>query len=83
MRALFDFDSVVTELGGTNAVARLTGNLSQAVCNWRSQRGRFPSKHYLVMREALAEKGCYGITSLWGQTSEAENLRKASQRKSA
>jgi hypothetical protein len=76
MRALFDFDSVVTELGGPAAVGRLTGNLSKAIYVWRSQRGRFPSKHYFVMKEALAEKGFIAPISLWGFT-EAANLRKS------
>jgi hypothetical protein len=76
MTPLFDFDSVVRALGGPTAVGRLTGNLGQAVCNWRSQRGLFPAKHYFVMREALAEKGFYAPISLFGFT-EAASLRKS------
>lgn len=60
---------VMDALGGNVGVAALTGNTPGAVWNWRSF-GRFPSKFYLVMTEALAEKGYQAPASLWGMALE-------------
>ena len=83
MRALFDFDSVVTELGGEREVGRLTGNLSSAVYNWRNKRRLFPAKHYFRLKEALAEKGFYPALSLFDFTDALKAARAAQLRESA
>ena len=72
MTPLWDLHSVVDVLGGPTLLARLTDTVSgaQAVSNW-IQRGRFPPKHYFVMKEALADKGFFAPIELWGFTSAA------------
>ena len=57
--------TVMDALGGTQAVADLTGRTYAAAFNWRSFKA-FPSNTYLVMTAALAEKGAGAPDSLWG-----------------
>lgn len=57
--------AVIDALGGTTALARLTGNKAQVVSNWRSF-GRFPPRTYLFLTGALAEIGKSAPDHLWG-----------------
>ena len=56
---------VITELGGVNAVARLTGRGETAVYNWLADR-RFPASLYAMMIKQLP-RGMSAPASLWGQ----------------
>jgi len=51
-RAFTSTIEVIDALGGSAAVASLTGRRTSAVSNWRLQ-AHFPSNTYLIMREAL------------------------------
>lgn len=62
---------VIEELGGTSAVAELTGSTYAAVFNWRGFE-TFPSKTFLVMEKALAAKGRSAHPSLWGMIAASE-----------
>jgi hypothetical protein len=55
----------INALGGTVAVARLTGKSPQSVTNYR-QAKRFPSDIYLIMKTALRIKGYDAPSTLWG-----------------
>lgn len=59
--------SIIDELGGTRAVAALTGFGSSAVSNWRS-RGRIPAELYLVFSQALDMAGKRADPALFGMT---------------
>lgn len=64
---LLSTGDVMDALGGTSAVARLTGRKPQAACNWR-RFTKFPANTYLVMRRALTERGKSAPPSLWGMS---------------
>lgn len=55
-REIATIDDVIDQLGGTSAVARLTGRPAQAVSNWR-RRGKAPPEAYLIISRALSERG--------------------------
>lgn len=57
--------AVIDALGGTTAVAELTGSKLNTVSNWRAF-GVFPPKTYLVLINELAAKGHEAPASLWG-----------------
>jgi hypothetical protein len=61
---------VIDALGGTSAVADLTGSKPSAVSNWRTF-GAFPPKTYLVLIEALAAAKHEAPASLWGMKERA------------
>jgi hypothetical protein len=52
-------------LGGTKAVALITGRKYSAAYNWR-KAGRFPANTFLKLKIALREKGHTAPASLWG-----------------
>jgi hypothetical protein len=55
---LTTFDEVAAALGGMSALARLTGRKLTAVSNWRCQNGgRFPTRTYFVIEQALNARG--------------------------
>lgn len=57
---------VIEALGGAPAVRDLTeANSWQQVDNWRG-RGRFPSRTYVVMTDALSALGFVADSGLWG-----------------
>lgn len=64
MQVLETTKAVIDALGGTAAVAELTGRKYTAAHNWR--KSRFPSNTYLTITEALEAKGKTAPPSLWG-----------------
>lgn len=57
---------VIEALGGVPTVRELTEATSwQQVDNWRG-RGRFPSRTYVVMTQALSALGVTADSGLWG-----------------
>jgi hypothetical protein len=58
---------VVTALGGTKSVARLTGRKYSAAANWPLS-GQFPANTYVAISAALAAIGKNAPPSLWGMT---------------
>lgn len=59
--------SIILALGGVRAVADLAGAKTATVYSW-SQRGRFPSKTYIALRDALNERGYDPDPRLWRMT---------------
>lgn len=66
MDELKTVDEVIASLGGIKAVSRLVGlpEGSRAAWNWR-RRG-LPPESYVVIQEALAQKGLSAPPSLFG-----------------
>jgi hypothetical protein len=58
---------VIDKLGGTAAVAELTGRKYNAVWMWRAF-GKFPANTYLAIQSALKERGLEAPPELWGMT---------------
>ena len=59
--------SIILALGGVRAVADLAGAKPATVYSW-SQRGWFPSKTYIVFRDALNKRGYDPDPNLWRMT---------------
>lgn len=64
--------AVIDALGGTGATARLTGCKIQAVSNWR-RTGRLPSALFVLMDEALRQRGKSASISAWGMVGRNES----------
>jgi hypothetical protein len=64
MEPLATTAAVIDALGGTAAVARLTGRSMQAVSNWKD-RGLFTAAAYEPISRALAEIGRRADPSVW------------------
>ena len=64
MVELIDTTSVMEALGGTDAVAKLTGRKYSAAFNWRSF-DTFPPDTFLVLTRALERAGHTAPPSLW------------------
>ena len=58
-------DAIVTELGGTGAMASLARVGDSAVSNWKARR-TIPSDQYMVVSEALRAKGKEADPALFG-----------------
>lgn len=65
LKVLKSVDAVLDALGGNMPVAALVGVGSRAVSNWRA-RQRISKDSFLVMRDALLERGATAPPSLWG-----------------
>lgn len=57
-------DDVIDALGGTGAVAALTGASIASVSNWRAN-GRLPPRTFLIVTAALTEIGATAPAALW------------------
>lgn len=58
---------VAAALGGTKAVANLTGRKYSAAANWvQDKNPQFPANTYVVLSAALASIGKSAPPSLWG-----------------
>ena len=64
MEPLASTSEVIDALGGTAAVARLTGRTMQAVSNWR-ERGFFTAAAYEPINKALNEAGLRASLCIW------------------
>ena len=71
MECLHSTVAVIDALGGTDAVAKLTGRKYSAAFNWRSFE-TFPPDTFLVMTEALREKGFVAPPKLWRMVEAAQ-----------
>ncbi|MGE0278443.1 MAG: hypothetical protein AB7R40_23855 [Nitrospiraceae bacterium] len=67
---------VMEALGGTSAVAKLTGRTYAAAFNWLDFK-TFPSNTYVAMTEALAAKGKTASASLWGMVEPPRSERES------
>jgi hypothetical protein len=65
MRELHTTSEIMDALGGTQAVADLTGRKYSAAFNWRTI-GAFPANTYVVLWTALHERGYSAHPRLWG-----------------
>jgi len=77
MNRLSSTTEVMDALGGTSAVAKLTGRKVSAASNWHSFAA-FPANTFLVMQAALGAKGLEAPASLWGMVECAADLESAS-----
>lgn len=59
--------AVINALGGTAAVAKLTGAPQQAVTNWK-RRNKLPATTVMVLRTELQRIGIDAPLALWGVT---------------
>ena len=71
MKALETTKEVIDALGGTSAVAKITGRTYNAAHNWRSFE-KFPANTFVVMSRALRAKGLSAPAELWGMVEVAE-----------
>ena len=71
MQSLGTTKDVMDALGGTAAVAKITGRTYNAAHNWRSF-DRFPANTFVVMSRALRAKGLNAPAELWGMVEVAE-----------
>lgn len=60
---------VIDKLGGVGPVADLTGRKYNAAWNWTTFE-HFPPDTYVVMKDALAERGFSAPPSLWRMVPE-------------
>lgn len=58
-------DAVIKALGGNAGLGELTGARSSRVSNWRAF-GKFPSDMFLLMNDALSQRGHTAPAALWG-----------------
>lgn len=70
MDTLQDTNQVIKALGGRSQVASLTNRTTQAVTNWKA-RQVFPPDTFVILTEALAEKGLKAPVSLWRMSEAA------------
>ena len=66
IKRLQTVEEVITELGGFQAVAEMTGKESiSAVPTWK-WRKRFPAKTFTILQAALQQRGLSAPNELWG-----------------
>ena len=66
-RTLTTTREVVAALGGTKAVANLTGRKYSAASNWLLEsKAQFPPNTFVALNAALAKIGKTAPPSLWG-----------------
>jgi hypothetical protein len=63
---------VIEALGGTKAVAEMTGRTYNAAANWRVFN-RFPANTFVLMQTELVKRGLSAPVALWGMA-EAERV---------
>lgn len=76
MQQLSTTREVMEELGGTSAVAKLTGRTYAAAFNWLDFK-TFPANTYVALTAALAERGKTAPASLWGMVDPASHRESA------
>lgn len=64
-RTLRTTNDVFRALGGISAVAKITSSSYNASANWKSFE-RFPARFYLVLSDALAQRGYRVSPHLFG-----------------
>jgi hypothetical protein len=74
-RAFTSTIEVIEALGGSAAVAALTGRKTSAVSNWR-QQDHFPANTYLILRQALETAECEAPDWLWDMAPRAHRKRR-------
>jgi hypothetical protein len=78
---LTTFDQVTDALGGMTALARLTGRKLTAVSNWRCQNGgRFPTRTYFVIEQALNARGLSAECRLFAFERKDDDDKRAAKR---
>lgn len=65
-RYLHTVDDVLDAIGGDEEVARLTGHKPGAINMWRYGLKSLPAKTYVILKQAIAQKGCEAPDELWG-----------------
>lgn len=76
LQYLSTFDEVHETLGGTSAIARLTGKHPASISNAK-RRGFYPRDAYAVMRAELERLGFWAPASLWRQVEPQQNSEAA------
>lgn len=70
-RELTTTAEVMEALGGIAPVAELTGRKYGAACNWKGF-AKFPADTFVVLQDALRERGLTAPASLWGMVPARE-----------
>jgi hypothetical protein len=70
---LTSVEEVFEALGGTTAMARLTGTRVTTASNWKRLYGRFPARTYTQITNELAKQGKTAPASLWGMVERTED----------
>lgn len=72
MRELHTTCEIMDALGGTQAVADLTGRKYSAAFNWRAF-GAFPANTYIAITTALEAHDYTASPKLWGMVEQPES----------
>jgi hypothetical protein len=83
LKTLSTYNDVLEKLGGPSEVGKICDQNPNAACTWRKARGKFPSKYYFVMIEALRDRGYWADRSLWGFHSKGVDYRAKRKTKQA
>ena len=76
MKVLSTTDEVIDALGGNGPVGAIVGVPAGTVSAWRQwYRGKFPTRTYKVLHDALAEKDLAAPDSLWPHMAGAARSR--------
>lgn len=70
MNTLQTASDVINAIGGTAATAALTGRKMPAVSNWRKSN-RIPSELFLVVSQAIEQRGARVVPSVFGMSEAA------------
>lgn len=76
MEKLITTAAIIDALGGSTAVAQLTGALPTAVANWKAA-GVFPSNTFILIKSELLRHGCTAPDELWSMRGHPSVKRKA------
>lgn len=71
LQTLDTLDEVITALGGTDGLFDLLGAKPSTISMWK-KAGNFPSNSYVVMTDALRQKGKTAPDLLWKMKMSAE-----------
>lgn len=83
LKTLKTYNAVVKALGGPSEVGKICDQNPNAACTWRKARGKFPTKYYFTMIEALRDRGYWADKSLWAFHAEGADYRTKRKTKQA
>ncbi|WLA80352.1 hypothetical protein [Bradyrhizobium elkanii] len=75
LEPLKTFEQVFKELGGNAGLESLTGSKASTISMWR-KAGGFPSYTYILLTEALRERGKTAPFVLWGMQKKGRKQKR-------